>query len=329
MHNKLINKEDIDEVISRYLSGEASPEEAMFLDDWKEESPNNLSYFESCRKLFELTTGTSFLAADEQKAWNKISVLIDKEAIVKPLRTTRIYLRVAAALVVFLGIGFAIKLYFNEESPRLMVYKATTEEKKISLSDDSQITIAANSELSYDSDFGKTNRNIRLSGAAYFEVKHSEQIPFIIDAGDVYIKDIGTKFDVRSSKDTDTIYVKVDEGIVLLFDSAGTELLIKATEKAVYIRSTKKIIKEEKIEPEELPELNFNARKLGSVILELKEKYHINIWIENSEINNCLITTQFNKEPLETVLGVITETLGLTYQKTDQGYVIKGKKCDQ
>ncbi len=157
---------------------------------------------------------------------------------------------------------------------------------------------------------------------------HEETLPFIVDAGDVFIRDIGTKFSIRSSVDTDSVFVRVDEGVVLLFDSLGSTLEIKATEKAVYIRSIKKIIAEQTITNSSVSSsLHFMNASLTDVILKLTGLYHTDILLENEQLGNCKITTQFNKENLEIVLGVITETLGLSYEKTSSGYLIKGQSC--
>jgi ferric-dicitrate binding protein FerR (iron transport regulator) len=324
----LTTKENIDELIGKFLSGEASPEEAMLLEDWKEESAGNLQYFEDCKKVFEAAAGIQSPDIDVQSAWEKVSTEAGIGGKVKQLYPKTKYLSIAAMLLLVVGIAFAFLYYFNSTDVTPISYKTANEARSITLADQSAITLAPNSELSFSQAYGKTTRTLRLKGAAYFEVKHNEGIPFIVDAGDVYIKDVGTKFDIRMSKDTDTVYVRVDEGIVLLFDSAGSELTIKASEKAVYVRSTKKIVKAEEAQEVKLPVLNFANAELADVVAALEKEYGIKIRIENMDLYTCRITTQFNKEPIETVLAIITETLGVTYIKTPTGYLIKGNKCN-
>jgi ferric-dicitrate binding protein FerR (iron transport regulator) len=196
----------------------------------------------------------------------------------------------------------------------------------VQLTDGTVISISPNSNLVVDKGFGKKNRTLHLKGAADFSVVHQEKLPFIVDAGDVFIKDIGTKFSIKSSADTDTVYVRVDEGVVLLFDSLGSSLEIKATGKALYIRSIKKIVSEV-TEKKISAAVQFSNSSLEEVILKLNSIYDTEITVENVQLNKCTITTQFDKENLETVLGIITETLGLSYEKTSSGYLIKGQSC--
>mgnify|MGYP001351540839 CR=1 FL=1 len=100
---------------------------------------------------------------------------------------------------------------------------------------------------------------------------HKDELPLIVDAGKVFIKDIGTQYNVVAQPDSDSLYVHVDEGEVSLYDESGFETRIKRAESAFYIKSQEKI---------------------------------------------------------ETVLSIIVETLGVTYEKNKEGFIIKGEKCN-
>ena len=322
----MINRENIDELISKFLSGEASPEEAMLLEDWKEETPENRAHYEQSERLFfMLHTSGKAAEIDTTGAWEKVSTQLGQEKI-KPLYSKTILLRIAAALILLLGIGSVFVLFFNTNAEGVS-YMADNTEKDIKLSDGTEVTMYAHASLTADKDFGKTNRLMRLKGDATFSVVHDETMPFVIDAGNVFIKDIGTRFTIRSSPDTDTVYVRVDEGIVLLFDSMGSALEIRATEKALYIRSKKQIVKEETTVAQPNSQLSFRNNALGEVITILNATYHTNITVQNASLKDCKITTRFEHEDLETIIGIITETLGLSYEKTAGGYLIKGTSC--
>ncbi|MES2133176.1 MAG: FecR domain-containing protein [Bacteroidota bacterium] len=321
------NRENIDELISKFLSGEALPEEAMQLEDWKNESSDNMAYYEQYETVFALTGSYSKAAeTNTQKAWEKVQQDISHDK-VKPLYTKMPYLKIAAALVLLVGFGVAFLFLFNSQNKQSILYVAGNQPKQVKLPDGTEVTVLANSSLTADKDFGIKNRLLHLKGNAYFSVTHSEELPFVIDAGNVFIKDIGTKFSVRSSLDTDTVYVNVDEGIVLLFDSMGSVLEIKASEKALYIRSKKQIIKGDAAEVKQNEAIHFSNARLGDVIATLNTTYNTTIVLENAALKDCSITTKFEQEKLETIIVIITETLGLSYEKTETGYLIKGHSC--
>lgn len=322
----MINRENIDELIGKFLSGEASPEEAMLLEDWKEESPENRMHYERSEKLFALLQPSARPAeTDTAKAWENVRVQLDEKK-VKPLYPKTILLRIAAALIILLGIGTGLVLLFNTD-PEGLSYMAENTTKDVKLSDGTEVTMFAHASLTADKGFGKTNRLMRLKGDATFSVVHDEAMPFVIDAGNVFIKDIGTRFTIRSSPDTDTVYVRVDEGVVLLFDSMGSALEIKATEKALYIRSKRQIVKNETTVAQPNSQLTFSNKPLGEVIATLNATYHTSIVLQHAALKNCTITTRFEHEDLDTIISIIAETLGLSYEKTSDGYLIKGASC--
>lgn len=325
----MINIENIDELISKFLSGEALPEEAMLLEDWKNDRPENLLYYTSSEKMFAFIQGDkTTVEPNSQLAWGNIQKKIGKTGKVVPMRSQRFYtLAAAASILLLVGFGTIAYLFRGEEQQEI-VYITEKDTKKVKLSDGTAIAISPNSNLIVDKNFGKKNRTLHLKGAADFTVVHQETLPFIVDAGEVFIKDIGTKFSIRSSVDTDTVFIRVDEGVVLLFDSLGSSLEIKATEKALYIRSLKRIVTLDEIKnTSATANLQFSNASLEEVILKLTTMYKTTIALEHASLKSCTITTQFNKEDLETVLGIITETLGLSYEKTPSGYLIKGQSC--
>lgn len=327
------NIEHTDELIGKYLAGEASPEEALWLEEWKEQSPENLKHFETCVKIFEISSGNKFPAVDVTGAWDKINPG-KKQSESKKADTTvvkmqrKVYWRVAASLAILLGLTAVYFYISGNAAPENIRYEAMAESKTVELKDQSGIVIAPHSQLELDNDFGKKHRTVKLKGSAYFNVKHQDDLPFIVDAGKVYIKDIGTKFDIRTSSDTDTVYVKVDEGIVLLFDSLGTEITLTAMQRAIYVKSTKKIIRAGDGKTPAALRFDFENEKLGDVITRLNQGYHIQISLENTKLASCTITTSFNGQDIETVMTIVTETLGLTYEKNTEGYLIKGQQCN-
>ena len=320
--------ENIDNLISKFLSGNALPEDAMLLEDWKNENPTNKLYFLDCENIFKNNKNQSNIEnIDNTKAWVKITQSINKETDVKQLQTKKIvYLRIAASFAFIISIGAIIAYMLNKNTSQELSYVTTNKPLFVNLNDSTKIHILENSKIVVDQNFGVKNRIVYLKGNADFNVTHKDELPFIVDAGSFFIKDIGTKFSVRLSLDTDTIYVNVDEGVVLLFDSLGSELEIKASEKAIYIRSKKQLINAQEINLNNAI-LKFENTTLKEVVLKLNSTYKTNIILQNTQLNNCTITTELTNEDIDTIITIIAETLGLDFEKTNSGYLIKGKAC--
>jgi len=107
----------------------------------------------------------------------------------------------AAALVAVLAVP-----QFMVGDPQVFVTGAASH--TIALNDGSEITIAPNSKLEVSAD----EERLALSGGAWFDIVHDPDRPLSIAAGDLTIRDIGTRFDVQ---DTDgRVRIAVDEGKV-------------------------------------------------------------------------------------------------------------------
>lgn len=316
---------DIDALISKFLAGEASPEEAMLLEDWKNESPENEEYYGKCLAVFGLLDEL----VDTDAAWAKMQPQLDKEQHEAPIRQlrSRMFLRIAAAITVLLVIGTFV-YYSMSQNGEQQVFAAEKTKKNVRLKDGTDIVIAANSSVELAEGYGKNNRRLKLKGSGYFSVKHSEEMPFVIEAGPINIKDLGTKFDVRSTDDT--IFVRVDEGIVMITDNSGMKITLKANERAHYVIATGDMEIEVKTETSAAPSgktFVFDNQRLEDVVNRLNSVYSTDIRIENPKVKNCRITTQFSNENLEVLLGIVAETLGLKLEKQEGTYTLKGESC--
>lgn len=321
------NSENTEEIISKFLAGEATPEEAMQLEDWLKLSSKNRQHFIKSEKLFALANPLSKnLKLNQAQAWKNIENETINKSNVIPLYTKYKYaIGIAASLLLIVSAYFIIQKQFSANHIQHYTLAASHVKKEITLSDQTNIQIAAGSSIVYDENFGKFNRNVILNGSAYFTVKHSETLPFIVDLGNVFVKDLGTKFNITLSADTDSIHINVDEGVVLLFDSSSNSIEIKASERAIYIKSSKQILK-----PAQQDEnvLSYDKMPLSKVIAELEKKFSTKIVLANPKLNDCTITAKFKEEDVYTILAVITETLGLTLEKQADSFIITGKACN-
>lgn len=107
----------------------------------------------------------------------------------------------------------------------------------IRLEDGSRIVLNGGSTLAYHASYrGKAEREVHLSGEAYFEVLHNEQQPFIIHTRDMDIVDLGTIFNVKAYPGEAMTETTLLEGAieVRLKHENGRKVLLKPLEKVTY-----------------------------------------------------------------------------------------------
>lgn len=231
-----MNDVEIDDLLSKFLAGEASPDEAMKLEDWMKTSAVNQEVFMKALTIFKVPQLSDEDKA-KTKAWDRILGNIKQSSSSNSGKSINMWLKIAASVILIIGIGFIINQYFNKPN-ELLSYKAVQEKRIVQLADASEITIYPNSSITLSNGYGTTNRNIELNGSAAFSVKHDDDKPFIISVNKFYIKDIGTKFTVSASE-KDTVIISVQEGEVLVYDNSGSVASLFVNDSARYVHSTK------------------------------------------------------------------------------------------
>jgi len=117
-----------------------------------------------------------------------------------------------AAIVAVVGIGIAAAYEFSGD--KFTTYTTTVGgHRVVMLADGSQIELNTDTTVRVNA-AGKNRRVELVRGEAYFSVRHNERRPFIVDAGDQRLVDLGTKFLLR--RDAREVRVGLFEGSVRL-----------------------------------------------------------------------------------------------------------------
>lgn len=345
-------KEYIDALIARYLAGEALPEEAMELEDWKADSADNLSYYLETSKAFELVYGLKQSDVDVQELFGKITGQIAQET-EKTLTGSQIYesvkkraedkvinlsftrfftpMRVAATLIILAGMALLAVFTRNQSNNKEMAFETGPQAIEEKLADGSEVQLEKNSSMTLLAGYNGKERRIKLQGEATFKVTHDETKPFVIEAGGIFIEDKGTVFHVRAHAASDTLEVSVTEGQVDMYLD-NQRISLTAGQSGWYIHAQGKLIEKQRALQEQAAQtfqFHFDNSTLDEVVKELNAKYPKQVQLGNQLLARCRITVDFNGESEEVVLAVIAETLGLTVEDTGSGYLISGSSCTQ
>jgi len=96
--------------------------------------------------------------------------------------------------------------------------------------------LCGSSTLTYGgSSFGKGNREVTLSGEAFFDVTKNELIPFIIHTGNINITVKGTAFNVKAYPEEKTIETSLVRGLIEITTRQDPErrIMLKPNEKII------------------------------------------------------------------------------------------------
>ena len=109
--------------------------------------------------------------------------------------------------------GNELTLAQTQEVENHTVVVPEGKDMKLTLADGTQVWLNANSRFTYPTSFTGKERKVSLQGEAYFKVAHDAQHPFIVKAGDMQTRVLGTEFNVDAS-DASHPHVTLVEGSV-------------------------------------------------------------------------------------------------------------------
>ena len=325
----------MDDLIGKYLAGEASSQEAVEVQRWARENKDNQKYLDQFRTIFDRAANIQGnLQFDEDQAWRKLKSKIDQKKSnvisMTPMRMSRaLFYRVAASVITLIAVG----IYFYRSTAPVHAVEVVAVDKGVGdvLPDGSDVFLNKQTKLTYQYDKRKKRRVVRLDGEAYFHVKHDEKREFLIDAAGVYVRDIGTTFTVKAYPESNTIEVVVKEGEVEFFAEEGHGIRLTASSKGVYNRTTK-LFKTEQPESNALSfktkHFTFSNQNLGGIVRDINAVYDKKLIIGNN-LMNCYLTVTFDNEDIDEIADVIAETLGLTVNRSGNEIILEGSGCGQ
>lgn len=328
-----MNKEEhhIDRLIARYLSGEALPDEAIELDQWRATSPENERYFADAYTLYH-GAGQSQPVFNSHEAWQKVGSTLEPESekgvvSLHPKRPSG--WKIAAGIALIAALGAAI-LYFVRPGAVTSEFASGPSIFSDTLFTGSAIILNSHSHLNYHYDKSKQVESIELSGEAFFDLKAPKGVTTEVEAQGLTIRDIGTSFHVSAYPHNDTVLVWVETGEVAISTAQNQGIAIGPGEGGLYIKSSG-IIKAHT--PTLLPnwhqtvkEFHFNKASLGEVATALNARNELKIEVAE-HLRNCRITVIFIDESALSMATIISETIGLSLEQKGDTIYLSGDGC--
>ena len=224
--------------------------------------------------------------------------------------------RVAAVLVIALGITF-LSQNFSTENQYALNGKRTT----FSLPDDSEVVLNAGSEINYKKWNWNNNRNLKLTGEAYFKVAKGKKFEVETNLGKVSV--LGTQFNVRARKNR--FDITCFEGRVKV-NYSSKEIILTHGQSVSFENGKQINTTAEASKPEWLDhKISFNKENLRNILDEIQRQYNITIDVK-SKSSNELFTGKIPTDNLDVALEIIATTYHLEPKKiTANKIIFEGK----
>ncbi|WP_316816687.1 FecR family protein [Pedobacter nyackensis] len=347
MINEYKEPEDflMDDTFKQYCEG-SSQKCVVFWENWIENHPEKNNVVNKARQLYQILSG-NLKPVNEQLAF--LDRQISSEVKVRRIGFT--YYGIAAAI--FIAVLFGI-LYFNSAETKKAIYKAndlTTqkgERKKVMLIDSTLVFLNADSKIEIEDGFNKSHRRVKLTGEAFFDVKHNKEKPFFISTKNFNITVLGTAFNVKSYDGEKGAEVALLRGIIKLEDHSQNknQVILKRGQKVIY-HSPEPILTATKTDPgEKLPKIEigsltvvnkevvesawtdnnliFSENSFLEVKPILERWFNIRIEFKDKEVGKYIYTANFKNEDVLAVLHNLQKVKYFNFKKKgDQVFITK------
>ena len=288
------------ELLAKYILGEANTKEGQRVEEWLGESEDHQREFRQLKRRIELGS----------KRY-KYGVFAPRQAIQKVKFPAKAhYLRilpVAASIIVLI---FGVLWFWNKSSLQETVLLSRTGETKVFyLPDSSRVMLSGDSRLTYNAQFGKTNRELSLRGEAFFRVKRDTSKPFIVETSLIQVEVLGTSFQVIAQKLQAEVFVEKGR-VKITTQDKKQESILETGMSVKYGKKDRKLMISTKEDKGEQQILKFDNSPLSEVIETLNEYYDSHVTLP-ADYATLRITVVFKEVSLEEAIEIINRTLDI------------------
>ncbi|HEY9362338.1 MAG TPA: FecR domain-containing protein [Chitinophagaceae bacterium] len=350
------------QLLAKQMGNLASEKEIAELQELLQEYPEHHFFIEMLQSIkSEKTYSERVLSEDElvQESWlllkNELNdlhapgnVIIHENEDSSKGPSIRRWIRYAAiwagAIMLITGSYFIWKqpakkqpaLIANRINQVIVRYGAP--EKKI-LPDSTEVWLNAGSHIQYADNFIQKTRDVYLEGEGYFSVRHDAKHPFIVHAGNITVRALGTKFNVRAYQNENKVEATLISGKIQvnIDDKPDKNIILIPNEKLTVTNENPKLsntntqvrkeLSFEVKEVEQIPSISairevawlqdklaFENEAFGDLAKRMERRYDVHIIFKTNSLANERLSGVFENENIQKALSLLQMTTEFHYQ---------------
>jgi len=266
-------------------------------------------------------------------------------------------LALAASVALIVGLGYLWLTYqaatdaqerLAEISPVLVANYTEVDNtqrvpRKITLQDGSVVTLYPTSKLRYPNQFEASQREVYLSGKAFFSITKNPKRPFWVHADRISTQVLGTSFLVTTQGKNAT--VEVHSGRVSVYtrkdmrqarklqknESVG--VVLTANQQVAFIETEDRLVKSVVqqpiiLQPVQATEYVFDEAPIDQVFKQIEKTYGLSVMYDPVTVKSCYITANLSGESLFEKLNLVCRISRSTYEIVDGQIIIHSLGCD-
>jgi len=203
-------------------------------------------------------------------------------------------------------------------------------EYKLELADGTIVHLNCDSELRYPIDFIGGERRVELKGEAYFDVRKNGK-PFIVDLGEMNVKVLGTRFNVKAYNEDESVLTTLVSGKVKVTTATDNQLesieLIPG-EQAKWVRNSKELYSE-MVDTDLYTSwiegyFRFENQRMEDIMKNISRWYDVKIFYQSSDLKEKRLTGKLHRfDDFNVITGLIEKISGVEIEHNKNAVLIK------
>lgn len=346
------NKYTIEELVAdvtfqHYCTGR-DPDALQYWTRYFKEHPELQQEREQARKLYLLLSGNH---TDKQYKKHLELFKAKMESQLQPgqpvLKIKRAYSRIwlaaaCVAILCFVSVVLFQNYFFSSKNEGRTFVSKAGEKKTIKLEDGSVVILNGASTLVLNDGFNSKNRRLKLDGEGYFEVKHSDKVPFVVETKSLLITDLGTKFNVKAFSGDRFTETALIEGLieVAAVGKPDEKVLLRPNQKITFSNFPQPESAEKGTKLNILPlskntvantivetdwvqnRLTFSDENFSEIASKLERWYGVKIEFEKESMKAYKYVGTFENKSITQILDILKTSRDFNYRKEESRIVI-------
>jgi ferric-dicitrate binding protein FerR (iron transport regulator) len=312
--NNTMSNDRIWILLGKQLSGDISPAELSELAALMKDDPEAAASRELAAAIWQAPmqeVGTTHNS--KARIWEAVSPQLRaprRRGIVRKL----VAVAAAAAILVAAWTGWYL---MRPTAPAVQqLSSAPGGKSRVVLPDGSIVWLNCNTQLHYEKNgFGKQHRDITLTGEAFFDIAKSEGIPFIIHAGKVNIRVLGTAFNVKAYTGDSAVFTTLVRGKIAVSFREKTVVLQPEEKLTVPVTRLAPVFQQKHLEKDssgQLPEISWLNNKLafdnetfGQLAVKMNRWYGVTFYFESASLQQLRFSGIIDTESIDEALKML------------------------
>ena len=253
-----------------------------------------------------------------------------------PLRSFSAIRKYAAILLfpLFIYSSWVTYQHFFKPDNYFTLVTHKGEQTNVILPDGSSAWLNVDTRITYNTSYGKKDRELTVTGEAFFKVKKNAAKPFIVHIQNMDVKALGTAFNVKGYENDLMVQTSLFEGKVnvKVNDSKGhlKQQILTPGQSLIFSKKTDsanmKKFNQETVGGWKDQQLIFENTPFNEVIRNTERWFNVRITYPANQFESDYLTLRLKKgETLERLLEIIDETIGISYKIKNNDITLKKK----